>query len=235
MKGDASSLFLSRDDLLREGVTILFRDPNFDNENFHQFKGVPLCFLLSMAGISVADVTLVGRDQYSVHLPLKMVKDPRVALAVKRNGKFLAPFEGGPVKLMIPPEYGLPFSAYCWYVEALVQKEEARDFSLFLPMPDGYCVGGKGPCQPPGVQAVPLDSLFDEGAFKGRHLTFVPHVGRSMTLSGDDVSGRGLLVIFSLDGRPLPFYFGGPFSIYFPVLHDASLGAMAPDSGGLFF
>lgn len=255
------ALFLSIDSIKKVRDRVTSRDPNFESKKLSSFSGIPLKRFLEKGGLfdCKGGVTVIGHDQYAVYLPQKMVEDPRVILAVTQNGEPLPMFKGGPVKLILPPEYGLHLSAYCWYVETIVAGEpeapkltidqgETRkiwtpktleslssvDLSLFLSIPRGYRVGGETLSQPARIRAVSLTSLFGK-ELGGLTVTFVPFSGRSLSMPGDILSGCHVLLVYAVEDERLHTSLGGPFSVYFPVMRCKSLDGVAPDSGALFF
>lgn len=252
---------ISLHDVVSDGSSLLSSDPNFDAGTPSLYKGVPLRHILERAGAEpVTGVTLVGRDQYTVYLPKKIVDNPGVVLVSERNGEPLSDYRGGPLKLLFPRELKMNLSAYCWYVETLIPDDyedprmvvrvdgnmmryTPKDFdglnpekrTLYISLPDGYRCNFLSVRQPSEVTLLALSSLVGDGDFAGRRVTFTPFSGQAITLPLELLIDCGVFLVYRINGELIHPALGGPFSLYFPMTGCQTLDGIIPELGALFF
>lgn len=247
--------------LARDAVRVMSLDPNFKPKRSSRFTGVPLQRILDRAGVGpMKGVTVIGRDQYAVYLPASLAANPGVIVAWEREGQPLSAYQGGPMKLLFPPELKMHPSAYCWFVEALIPdyveqptvtvrengkatrytpsdldalRPEKR--SLFLSIPLGYRRDLSMVAQPSRVTALRLSTLFSERNLAGKRVTLTPFSGRPIALPAAPLLSCEVLLVYRIDDAPIHPALGGPFALFFPVTACRALEGLAPETASLFY
>jgi DMSO/TMAO reductase YedYZ molybdopterin-dependent catalytic subunit len=124
------------------------------------YRGVPLACLIEKAGVQAGalEVVATGADYGPVRgkervffarsIPIELVHDPDVILALEMNGEPLPPAHGGPLRLVVPGRYGVDNVKWLASLEVTT-----RPFDGPFQTED-YVIRGEGPDRPLGSMRV---------------------------------------------------------------------------------
>ncbi|MGA1264332.1 MAG: molybdopterin-dependent oxidoreductase [Prochlorothrix sp.] len=84
---------------------IIAKDPSFrQSDQAFTFRGIPVATLLDQVGVEpgVQEITFAAFDGFRTALPLSVLRDYPISLALERNGQPIPRSEGGPLYLIFP-------------------------------------------------------------------------------------------------------------------------------------
>lgn len=229
---------ISKETILKESILLKSKDPNFKNKKELLYRGIPLSRVLEIAGeTNITGITIIGRDQYTSYLPLKLIKSEKIIVACKADGNDISPLQGGPLKIIFPSNLNMHPSAYTWYVNTIITDDvinekliletnnEIRllgieeldklplyEKDLLVTIPSGYRHGVQNLTHPSSLTAISVHSLFTDEELKEREITLSPIAGREITLSPEIVKNMEISIIYKINSKPLHPSHGGPFS-----------------------
>jgi len=128
---------------------VLATDPNFkQSQQVFRFRGVPVSTLLDQVVLEpgVQEVTFAAFDGFREVLPLTVLEQYPISLAIERNGQLIPRSEGGPLYLIFPnvsmPELVDQYTGINWvfYVTHIIvgtedlnlrvnHQDQSRDFN----------------------------------------------------------------------------------------------------------
>ncbi len=87
----------------------------------YNWTGVPLFFLLSVAGVKVeaTEVVFYASDGFSSSLTIERALHPTTLLALQANGKVLSHSDGYPYRLVVPCKYGYKWVKWIKEIEVI--------------------------------------------------------------------------------------------------------------------
>jgi hypothetical protein len=88
------------------------------------FEGVPITDLMEIAGADkeASELHVTALDDYEFTIPLEEIRGTKVLLATKSEGEHMTVADGGPTRIVFPPDsqFGKNPNAWVWSVETIV-------------------------------------------------------------------------------------------------------------------
>lgn len=214
---------------------------SFKKDGIQSWRGVPIERVLSLLKKSKeTKMTFLAKNNYLCQDDIDSLKSSGAFLAFEVDGKPVKENRGGPVKLMFKKE-NIP-GAYCWYVKAIFAGEPKNPVivletlgkrqiktiedlkklptvteSRVLPVPRGYRRDLVPPANKVKIAGILLrDLVQSESPGSTTKVKLHPLFGPDITLSEAEWR-TPVLVIYEVEGKPIPVAFGGPVSVLFPA------------------
>jgi hypothetical protein len=94
----------------------------FEERNM-TFEGVPIADLMEIAGAGTGanELHVTALDDYEFTIPLEVIRETKVLLATKAQGEHMTVADGGPTRIIFPPDsqFGQNPNAWVWSVETI--------------------------------------------------------------------------------------------------------------------